>query len=114
MEKHENINIKFTDQAAQRLKKLIKLKKNSKLNLRLYIIGGGCSGFQYKFMLDDEIKKDDLIIKNNKSILVIDSLSFQYLVGSIIDYVDNISGSKFVVFNPNAETTCSCGLSFSV
>lgn len=104
--------VTFTNKAANRVKEL--LSNNNNLNLRVYIIGGGCSGFQYKFILDKKINEDDLKIKKEGVTLIIDPLSLQYLIGGKIDYIENIEGSKFIVYNPNAETTCSCGSSFSI
>lgn len=107
--------VQFTDKAAFRVKMLLKNDiKNNKSNLRVYIIGGGCSGFQYKFILDKNINKDDLKVKKKGAVLVVDPLSLQYLIGGVVDYIENIEGSKFIVINPNAETTCSCGSSFSI
>lgn len=108
------VNLNFTDSAALRIKYLIKKEKNKNLKLRIYIMGGGCSGFQYKFVFDDKVNKDDLIIENFGIKLIIDSMSYQYLIGGKLDYIESIEGSKFVIFNPNAETTCSCGSSFSI
>lgn len=108
------ININFTYSAAIRIKNLLKKEKKSNLKLRIYIVGGGCSGFQYKFIFDEKVNKDDLIIENYGSKLIIDPLSYQYLIGGKVDYIENIEGSKFIVSNPNADTTCSCGSSFSI
>lgn len=107
--------IQFSNRAVRRVKKLLKKKNNTeKFNLRVYIVGGGCSGFQYKFILDKKINQDDLKIEKEGINLIIDPLSLQYLIGGIIDYTEDIEGSKFIVNNPNAETTCSCGSSFSI
>lgn len=103
----------FTDAAADKVKNLIISKKNKNLKLRIYITGGGCSGFQYNFILDEKINKKDIVIKKFDVMLLIDSLSVQYLFGGTIDYVEDLSGSKFIVLNPNAKVTCSCGSSFN-
>lgn len=109
----ENL-IGFSDNAAQKLKKLIEEQNNDKLGLRIYITGGGCSGFQYGFTFDEKISEDDILIKKENVFLVIDPMSLQYLVGSQVDYVEGLEGSRFVIKNPNAKTTCGCGSSFSV
>lgn len=106
--------VELTDFAASKIKYFIKHEKNnSKLKLRVYIMGGGCGGFQYGFILDDKIAKDDYVIEKNGVYLVIDPMSLQYLFGGIIDYYEGLEGSKFIITNPNAITTCSCGASFS-
>ncbi|URJ30206.1 iron-sulfur cluster insertion protein ErpA [Blochmannia endosymbiont of Camponotus sp.] len=108
--------IQLTDFAAKKVRLLIKNKttNNSNLKLRVYIVGGGCSGFQYGFTLDEKKFSDDYIIKNNGVTLIIDPISLQYLFGGTIDYYEGLEGSRFVVINPNAKTTCSCGSSFSI
>ncbi|AKC31906.1 iron-sulfur cluster insertion protein ErpA [Candidatus Pantoea carbekii] len=106
--------LQFTDAAAKRIKTLIIEEKNSTLKLRVYITGGGCSGFQYGFTFDDKINEGDFTIEKYGAILVIDPMSLQYLVGGSIDYIESLEGSRFVVTNPNAKTTCSCGSSFSI
>jgi len=88
--------------------------QTSILNLRVYVTGGGCSGFQYGFSFDDVVDEDDTCIENQGANLVIDSLSLQYLQGSTVDYVEDLTGSKFIISNPNATTTCGCGESFSI
>lgn len=115
MNRYNKVNdIDFTYAAANRIECLLKIKKNKNLKLRIYIIGGGCSGFQYKFIFDNKINDGDIIIEKNNVKLIIDYLSYQYLIGGKVDYIEKIEGSKFVVFNPNAVTTCSCGSSFSI
>ncbi|QCI22085.1 iron-sulfur cluster insertion protein ErpA [Buchnera aphidicola] len=106
--------IKFTKNAEKKINDLIKIKKNNNLKLRIYITGGGCSGFQYQFVFDEHINQDDIIIAQKNTSLIIDPISFQYLYGSKIDYLENLEGSKFIVSNPNAKNTCGCGLSFSI
>lgn len=103
----------FTDAAANKVKSLVE-EENANLKLRVYITGGGCSGFQYGFTFDEKTNEDDLMIEKNGVALVVDPMSLQYLVGGVIDYVEGLQGSRFVVDNPNATTTCGCGSSFSV
>ena len=123
--------LNFTDSAAKKVKSLIDEGENQKLNLRVFITGGGCSGFQYGFTFDETINPDDTVVKKNVSEekddddggeggkdggtvkLLIDPLSFQYLKGAEIDYREDLNGSQFVIRNPNAKTTCGCGSSFS-
>lgn len=104
----------FTDAAAGKVRNLIEDEGNNKLNLRAFITGGGCSGFQYGFTFDEDIAKDDTQIRNGEVTLIIDPMSFQYLVGAEIDYQKDVNGEQFVIRNPNAKTTCGCGSSFSV
>ena len=108
------VDVKFTDAAAKKVKCLIDEEKNPNLKLRLYISGGGCSGFQYGFSFDENVTEGDITVENGDVALVIDPMSIQYLMGSEVDYVENLEGSQFVVRNPNATTTCGCGSSFSV
>ncbi|AEH39727.1 hypothetical protein, hesB/yadR/yfhF family [Buchnera aphidicola (Cinara tujafilina)] len=102
----------ITDKAKKN-KKLIKIKI-IKTKLRIYITGGGCSGFQYGFKLDKKQQKYDVIFKNSNICVIIDPISLQYLKGGKLDYIENLEGSKFIIINPNAKTTCGCGLSFSI
>lgn len=104
----------FTDSAAEKVKKLIEEEKNPSLNLRVFITGGGCSGFQYGFTFEEAVNEDDTQVTKDNVTLLIDPMSLQYLTGSEIDYQDNVQGSQFVIRNPNATTTCGCGSSFSV
>lgn len=106
--------IKFTDSAASKVGDLIADEGNDNLKLRVYISGGGCSGFQYGFTFDEEVNEDDTAIENAGVTVLIDSMSIQYLTGAEIDYSEELSGSQFVIRNPNAATTCGCGSSFSV
>ena len=108
------VQLVFTDNAAQKVKALIKEEGNSALKLRVYVTGGGCSGFQYGFTFDENINEDDTVVQNSDVSLVVDPLSFQYLSGAEVDYVEGLQGSQFVIRNPNATTTCGCGSSFSV
>ena len=104
----------FTDKAAQRVLSLVEEAENPDLKFRAYITGGGCSGFQYGFTFDETQNDDDIRVENGKAILLIDSMSFQYLVGAEIDYVTGVDGEYFLINNPNAKTTCGCGSSFSI
>lgn len=103
----------FTDNAANKVKQLIEEEGNADLKLRVFVSGGGCSGFQYGFTFDEEVNEDDTVLNKNGVQLLIDPMSFQYLVGAEIDYKDGIEGSQFIIRNPNATTTCGCGSSFS-
>lgn len=104
----------LTDNAAKKLAKLKASEGNNELMLRVYVTGGGCSGFSYGFDFAEELDDDDATFVNGDATMVVDSLSYQYLVGSTIDYVEGLEGSRFVVDNPNATTTCGCGSSFSI
>ena len=105
--------VKFTDAAANKVSTLIEEEGNDQLKLRVFITGGGCSGFQYGFTFDEEINDGDTQVEKAGVTLLIDPASYQYLVGAEIDYSDNVEGSQFVIRNPNATTTCGCGSSFS-
>jgi len=104
----------FSASAAAKLKALQQEEGNPKLMLRVSVYGGGCSGFQYTFSLDEEVKADDRTVENDGATLVIDQRSYQYLTGSKVDYIEGLEGAMFVVDNPNATTTCGCGASFSI
>ncbi len=104
----------FTEAAATKVKDLLIEEGNPELKLRVFVQGGGCSGFQYGFTFDEVINDDDTTIDKNGVQLLVDPMSFQYLVGAEIDYKEDIEGSQFVIRNPNATTTCGCGSSFSV
>ncbi|MBM6551447.1 iron-sulfur cluster insertion protein ErpA [Marinomonas ostreistagni] len=106
--------ISMTDAAAAKLQSLIEEEENDRLMLRVYVTGGGCSGFQYGFAFDEENQEDDTEVVRNGVKLVVDPLSFQYLVGSEVDYQENLEGARFTVMNPNASSTCGCGASFSI
>ncbi|MDX7991609.1 iron-sulfur cluster insertion protein ErpA [Xenorhabdus sp. Reich] len=106
--------LQFTDAAANKVKVLVADEDNPNLRLRVYITGGGCSGFQYGFTFDDQMNEGDLTIQKQGVELVIDPMSLQYLVGGCVDYTEGLEGSRFIVTNPNAKTTCGCGSSFSV
>ena len=104
----------FTDAAARKVLELILEERNPGLKLRVYISGGGCSGFQYGFTFDESTEEDDIQVTNDGVTLLVDPLSFQYLMGAEVDYSENLQGAQFVIRNPNATTTCGCGSSFSV
>ncbi|WWP00973.1 MAG: iron-sulfur cluster insertion protein ErpA [Candidatus Dasytiphilus stammeri] len=108
-----NFPLNFTSAATSKIKNLIFKENKANLKFRIYIQGGGCSGFKYGFLFDEHIKSDDLIIEKFGISVVIDPMSLQYLIGSSIDYIEQLQGSRFIVNNPNTKTTCSCGLSFS-
>lgn len=106
--------LNFTDAAATKVSQLIEQEGNRDLKLRVYIQGGGCSGFQYGFTFDEEIQEGDTEIDKLGVKLLVDPLSVQYLMGAEIDYREDLSGAQFIIRNPNAATTCGCGSSFSV
>ena len=105
--------VNFTDAAASKVSALIQEEGNDALKLRVFITGGGCSGFQYGFTFEEEISEGDTQVEKGGVTLLIDPASYQYLVGAEIDYTDGIEGAQFVIRNPNATTTCGCGSSFS-
>ena len=111
---NQAIPLEFTDAAALQVKQLIEEEENTNLKLRVYVTGGGCSGFQYGFTFDEKVNDGDAVIKNQGVELVIDPMSLQYLMGGQVDYTSGLEGSRFFVNNPNATTTCGCGASFSV
>jgi iron-sulfur cluster insertion protein len=106
--------ITFTSAATNKISTLIAAKGNLNLKLRVYIVGGGCSGFQYGFKFDETINEDDVVIKQENATMVVDVMSMQYLLNAVVDYIENLKGAQFIVQNPNAETTCGCGSSFSL
>ncbi|AWK14423.1 iron-sulfur cluster insertion protein ErpA [Candidatus Fukatsuia symbiotica] len=114
MNKETVLPLQFTDKAASKAKLLIDDEDNPHLKLRVYITGGGCSGFQYGFTFDDIVNNGDMTIEKQGVSLVIDPMSLQYLVGGTVDYTEGLEGSRFIVTNPNAKTTCGCGSSFSI
>jgi iron-sulfur cluster insertion protein len=103
----------FTDAAASKVKELIDEEGNPALKLRVFVTGGGCSGFQYGFTFDEETNEDDTTLEKNGVTLLVDPMSYQYLAGAEIDYSEGLEGSQFVIRNPNAASTCGCGSSFS-
>jgi iron-sulfur cluster insertion protein len=104
----------FTDNAAKKVKELIEEEGSPDLKLRVFVSGGGCSGFQYGFTFEEEVNDDDTQVQKDSVTLLIDPMSLQYLMGAEIDYQDSLQGSQFVIRNPQATTTCGCGSSFSV
>jgi len=106
--------IVFTDAAATKVSELIKEEDNSELMLRVFVAGGGCSGFQYGFTFDDSKEEGDSSVENQGVTLIVDPMSVQYLMGAEIDYKEDLQGAQFVIRNPNATTTCGCGSSFTV
>jgi iron-sulfur cluster insertion protein len=104
----------FTESAAKKVQELIEEEANNELKLRVFVQGGGCSGFQYGFTFDEVVNDDDTCLEKNGVTLLVDSMSFQYLVGAEIDYTEGLEGAQFVIKNPNATTTCGCGSSFSM
>lgn len=103
----------FTESAAKKVKELIEEEGTPDLKLRVFVSGGGCSGFQYGFTFDETVNDDDTLVEREGVVLLIDPMSLQYLAGAEIDYSDGLQGSQFVIRNPNATTTCGCGSSFS-
>lgn len=103
----------FSESAALKVNELIAEEGNNNLKLRVYVSGGGCSGFQYGFTFDEEINEDDTLVEKDGVTVLIDAMSIQYLKGAEIDYKEDLSGAQFVIRNPNATTTCGCGSSFS-
>lgn len=110
----EMLPFNFTDNAANKVRELIEEEGNAELKLRVFVTGGGCSGFQYGFTFDEVQNEDDTVMQKNGVTLLIDPMSYQYLVGAEIDYSEGLEGSQFVIKNPNATSTCGCGSSFNV
>ena len=106
--------LEMTARAVHKVQRLIEEEGNDTLKLRVFVTGGGCSGFQYGFTFDELVAEDDTAIENEGVTLLIDPMSYQYLVGSKVDYTEGLEGSRFVVDNPNATATCGCGSSFSI
>ncbi len=106
--------LEFTTNAASKVLELIKEEDNQDLKLRVYVQGGGCSGFQYGFAFEEDIEDGDFVIDNEGVGMMIDPMSYPYLAGSVVDYKEDLQGSRFVIENPNAKTTCGCGSSFSI
>ena len=110
----EQSDVVFTDSAAAKVKELLDEESNPALKLRVFVTGGGCSGFKYGFTFDENVEDGDLQVNNGGVTLLVDPMSLQYLTGAEIDYKDDVNGAQFVIRNPNAQTTCGCGSSFSV
>jgi iron-sulfur cluster insertion protein len=106
--------LEVTDSAVNKVQKLLEEEENPLLKLRVFVTGGGCSGFQYGFSFDEKQNDGDLAIEKGGITVVVDPLSIQYLMGSKVDYTEGLQGARFIVDNPNAETTCGCGSSFSL
>lgn len=106
--------LKFSDAAALKVRSLLDEEQNPNLKLRVFVTGGGCSGFQYGFTFDEKVEDGDTRVENGGVTLLVDPMSVQYLIGAEIDYTEDVQGSQFVIRNPNAATTCGCGNSFSV
>lgn len=106
--------INITENAKLKIKDVLIEENNPNVKLRMFVQGGGCSGFSYGFTLDEEQNEDDFVIENDNYNLLVDSVSMQYLEGATVDYVESLMGSSFSIKNPNAETTCGCGSSFSI
>ena len=105
--------LEFTGSAASKVRELIEEEQNPELKLRVFVQGGGCSGFQYGFSFDEEQQEDDSVVDRDGVRLLIDPMSFQYLIGAKIDFRDDLEGARFIINNPNASTTCGCGSSFA-
>ncbi len=111
---HSDTPLIFTAAAASKVRELILEEANPALKLRVYITGGGCSGFQYGFAFDDKLEEGDVAVTRDDVTLVVDPLSFQYLEGAEVDYSESLQGARFIIRNPNAATTCGCGSSFGL
>ena len=107
-------SINLSERAVQKVRQLVEEEDNAELKLRVFITGGGCSGFQYGFTFDELAADDDTAIEKGGVVVLIDPMSFQYLAGSEVDYTEGLEGSRFVINNPNATATCGCGSSFSI
>jgi iron-sulfur cluster insertion protein len=109
-----SIDLRMTDPAIEKVRRLIEAEGNPDLMLRIYVTGGGCSGFQYGFAFEEAAADDDTLIEKGTVTLLVDPMSYPYLTGAEVDYKEDLRGSQFVVSNPNASTTCGCGSSFSI
>ena len=107
-------DIQFSDRAARKVRDLIDGEANEALKLRVFVTGGGCSGFSYGFTFDEEVADDDSVVENGGVTMVVDSMSYQYLAGAQVDYREDLQGAQFIVKNPNASSTCGCGNSFAI
>ncbi len=106
--------LQLTEQAVAKVKSLMESEANEDLKLRVFVTGGGCSGFQYGFTFDELAEEDDTLVEKDGVVVLVDPLSYQYIEGAQLDYTEGLEGSRFVVSNPNASTTCGCGSSFSI
>ncbi len=109
-----DVDLTFTERAAAKVQSLMDAEGNPELKLRVFVTGGGCSGFSYGFTFDEDVAEDDATVHQGAVTLLVDSLSYPYLSGSQVDYVEDLQGSQFVVSNPNAAATCGCGNSFAI
>ena len=109
-----DMNIQMSVRAADKVSELIEDEGNDELKLRVFVTGGGCSGFSYGFTFDDAIGQDDTVVQRSGVTMVVDPMSYQYLVGAEVDFKEDLQGSQFVVTNPNASSTCGCGNSFAI
>jgi iron-sulfur cluster assembly accessory protein len=107
-------NVQLSDRAVQKVQNLLAEEENDELKLRVFVTGGGCSGFQYGFTFDEIAAEDDTAVEKDGVTVLVDPMSYQYLVGAQVDYTEGLEGSRFVVVNPNASATCGCGSSFSI
>jgi iron-sulfur cluster assembly accessory protein len=107
-------NVHLSDRAVQKVQNLLAEEENDELKLRVFVTGGGCSGFQYGFTFDEIAAEDDTAVEKDGVTVLVDPMSYQYLVGAQVDYTEGLEGSRFVVVNPNASATCGCGSSFSI
>ena len=107
-------NIDFSDRAVAKVRTLIEAEGDDELRLRVFITGGGCNGFSYGFTFDEDVAEDDALVEREGVAMVVDAMSYPYLAGAQIDYVEDLNGAQFVVTNPNAESTCGCGNSFAI
>jgi iron-sulfur cluster insertion protein len=107
-------NIQMSARAADKVSELIQDEGNDELKLRVFVTGGGCSGFSYGFTFDDDIARDDTVVRRSGVTMVVDPMSYQYLVGAEVDFKEDLQGSQFVVTNPSASSTCGCGNSFAI
>lgn len=106
--------LSLTERAVEKVRNLVQEESNEDLKLRVFVTGGGCSGFQYGFTFDELVDEEDTQVEKDGVVVLVDPLSYQYLEGAQVDYTEGLEGSRFVVTNPNASTTCGCGSSFSV
>ena len=109
-----DMNIQMSARAADKVSELIEDEGNDELKLRVFVTGGGCSGFSYGFTFDDDVARDDTVVQRSGVTMVVDPMSYQYLVGAEVDFREDLQGSQFVVTNPNASSTCGCGNSFAI
>jgi len=110
----ENNPIQLSSSAAHKISQLVLEEMNPDLKFRVYIIGGGCSGFQYGFAFEEDVTEGDMVLEQNGVQMMVDPMSFPYLMGSTVDYLEDLQGARFLVSNPNAKSTCGCGSSFSI